>query len=209
MFLKLDWGIIWPIVNIVVFYLLLRKFLFGPVSEVMEKRKKMISSDLDDAAQTKAEAEEIKQEYEKNLAQAKDEAGQIVSDARTRAKNEYQNKMDQTKEEIADFYLNEGVKKVVIKLGTSGSYSKERLDDGSFVESEETCFKVPVVDTVGAGDGFASGVISATLEGLDDKKILERGNAIGAMQVMNLSDNEGLPTINGLNEFLKTYQKKN
>ena len=82
MFLKLDWGIIWPIVNIVVFYLLLRKFLFGPVSEVMEKRKKMISSDLDDAAQTKAEAEEIKQEYEKNLAQAK-------------------NKMDQTKEEIA------------------------------------------------------------------------------------------------------------
>ena len=98
MFLKLDWGIIWPIVNIVVFYLLLRKFLFGPVSEVMEKRKKMISSDLDDAAQTKAEAEEIKQEYEKNLAQAKDEAGQIVSDARARAKNEYQNKMDQTKE---------------------------------------------------------------------------------------------------------------
>lgn len=67
MFLKLDWGIIWPIVNIVVFYLLLRKFLFGPVSEVMEKRKKMISSDLDDAAQTKAEAEEIKQEYEKTL----------------------------------------------------------------------------------------------------------------------------------------------
>ena len=96
MFLKLDWGIIWPIVNIVVFYLLLRKFLFGPVSEVMEKRKKMISSDLDDAAQTKAVAEEIKQEYEKNLAQAKDEAGQIVSDARARAKNEYQNKMDQT-----------------------------------------------------------------------------------------------------------------
>ena len=37
----------------------------------------------------------------KTLAQAKDEAGQIVSDARARAKNEYQNKMDQTKEEIA------------------------------------------------------------------------------------------------------------
>ena len=51
--------------------------------------------------------------------------------------------------------------------------------------------------------------ISAKLEGLDDKKILARGNAIGAMQVMNLSDNEGLPTINELNEFLKTYQKKN
>ena len=60
----------------------------------------MISSDLDDAAQTKAEAEEIKQEYEKNLAQAKDEAGQIVSDARARAKKENQKKINQTKEEI-------------------------------------------------------------------------------------------------------------
>lgn len=115
----------------------------------------------------------------------------------------------QTKEEIADFYLEQGVKKVVIKLGTSGSYSKERLEDGSYKESEEVCFKVPVVDTVGAGDGFAAGVISAILEGLDDKKILERGNAIGAIQVMHLSDNEGLPNISELNEFLKTYQKKN
>ena len=75
MFLKLDWGIIWPIVNIVVFYLLLRKFLFGPVSEIMEKRKEMISSDLNEAAQTKAEAEGIKQEYEKNLAQAMKDFG--------------------------------------------------------------------------------------------------------------------------------------
>jgi len=35
----------------------------------------MISSDLDDAAQTKAEAEGIKQEYEKNLAQAMKDFG--------------------------------------------------------------------------------------------------------------------------------------
>ena len=53
MFLKLDWGIIWPIVNIVVFYLLLRKFLFGPVSEVMEKRKKMISRESNDHKERK------------------------------------------------------------------------------------------------------------------------------------------------------------
>ena len=79
----------------------IKEIINQKILKIMEKRKKMISSDLDDAAQTKAEAEEIKQEYEKNLAQAKDEAGQIVSDARARAKNEYQNKMDQTKEEIA------------------------------------------------------------------------------------------------------------
>ena len=40
MFLQLNWGILWPIINIIVFYLLLRKFLFGPVSEIMEKKKR-------------------------------------------------------------------------------------------------------------------------------------------------------------------------
>lgn len=101
MFLKLDWGIIWPIVNIVVFYLLLRKFLFGPVQEIMNKRKDMIAQDLKDAADAKTEAEEMKEEYQESLAQAKEEASLIISDARERAKTEYQAKVNQADERIA------------------------------------------------------------------------------------------------------------
>ena len=70
--------------------------------ELKRKTDKIIKAEFDYVTMPKDEQlERIKQEYEKNLAQAKDEAGQIVSDARARAKNEYQNKMDQTKEEIA------------------------------------------------------------------------------------------------------------
>ena len=60
-------------------------------------------------------------------------------------------------------------------------------------------FRVPgyrvekVIDTVGAGDGFAAGVISGRLEGLSMPEMVRRGNAIGALQVMNIGDNEGLP----------------
>ena len=97
MFLKLDWGIIWPIVNIVVFYLLLRKFLFGPVAAIMEKRKEMISKDL---------MAQIKSEYEESLRKAKDEAGQIISDARERAKNEYQEKVKKANEEAVQIRQN-------------------------------------------------------------------------------------------------------
>lgn len=114
----------------------------------------------------------------------------------------------QTREAIADFYLDRGVKKVIIKMGDTGSYSRERLADGSVKEAEAVSFQVPVVDTVGAGDGFAAGVISATLEALDDQAILERGNAIGGIQVMHLSDNAGLPTPEALEDFLKTYRRK-
>jgi 2-dehydro-3-deoxygluconokinase len=60
-----------------------------------------------------------------------------------------------------------------------------------------------VVDTVGAGDGFAVGVLSAYLEGLSVPEMTERANAIGAMQVMVESDNEGLPDRAELEQFLK------
>jgi 2-dehydro-3-deoxygluconokinase len=113
-----------------------------------------------------------------------------------------------TKEEIADFYLSQGVKKVIIKMGHTGAYSREKLDDGKIKEAESLSFDVPVIDTVGAGDGFAAGVISATLENLEDAEILERGNAIGGIQVMHVSDNEGLPTPEKLDNFFKNYKKK-
>ena len=64
-------------------------------------------------------------------------------------------------------------------------------------------FKAKVVDTVGAGDGFAAGVISAIAEGLDISKAVKRGNAIGAMQVMSIGDNDGLPNRDELSKFMR------
>ena len=59
-----------------------------------------------------------------------------------------------------------------------------------------------VVDTIGAGDGFAAGVLSGIVEGLEIVECVKRGNAIGAIQVTNLSDNEGLPTRKELELFI-------
>ncbi|MFQ6861796.1 MAG: sugar kinase [Beduini sp.] len=99
---------------------------------------------------------------------------------------------------IADYYHQMGIKKVIIKLGS----------DGAFIKSDQECFIQPgykvekVVDTVGAGDGFAVGMISAVLEGLSLKEASDRANAIGAIQVSVMGDNEGLPTIDQLNAFM-------
>lgn len=109
-----------------------------------------------------------------------------------------------TKEEIADFYLKKGAKDVIIKLGDSGSYRKKRHRDGAFAETIVPSFKIDhVVDTVGAGDGFAVGVITGLLEHLPDRELLQRSNAIGAIQVQHISDNEGLPDRGQLDRFIK------
>ena len=51
-----------------------------------------------------------------------------------------------------------------------------------------------MVDTVGAGDGFAVGVISALLDGLSVPEAVKRGAWIGSLVVQVLGDSEGLPT---------------
>jgi hypothetical protein len=51
-----------------------------------------------------------------------------------------------------------------------------------------------VVDTVGAGDGFAVGLISALLEGLPADQAAGRGNQIAALVIQQIGDSEGLPT---------------
>ena len=59
------------------------------------------------------------------------------------------------------------------------------------------------VDTVGAGDGFAVGILSAWLEGKEMPDMVDRGNAIGSIQVSVSSDNEGLPTREELDAYMK------
>lgn len=108
------------------------------------------------------------------------------------------------KEEAAEFFMGRGAKAVVIKDGARGAWArvgeKRYSAPGFHVEQ--------VVDTVGAGDGFAVGVISGILEKLPFQEILRRANAIGALQVMNRSDNEGLPDRKGLEKFLASSEER-
>lgn len=93
-------------------------------------------------------------------------------------------------EGIARFYRERGAKLVVIKLGSQGAYY-----EGDSGRGHVPGFPVrEVVDTVGAGDGFAAGVISSLLEGQDVEVAVRRGAWIGARQVQFLGDSEGLPT---------------
>ena len=100
--------------------------------------------------------------------------------------------------DIAAFYLERGVKLVVVKLGADGAYYRTAGEEG-FVPG------VPVenvVDTVGAGDGFAVGVISGLLDGMPLQETVRRANAIGALAVMSPGDQDGLPTRAQLETFI-------
>lgn len=103
-----------------------------------------------------------------------------------------------TPEHIADFYLQRGVKLVVVKLGYEGAFFK----DGKGQSATVPGFAVDkVVDTVGAGDSFAVGVVSALLDGRTTEQAVRRGNWFGALAVQVRGDSEGLPRRTQVSQF--------
>jgi 2-dehydro-3-deoxygluconokinase len=93
-------------------------------------------------------------------------------------------------EDIARFYLDAGSRGVIVKLGPRGAYFRTAERSG-YVAVQPVA---KVVDTVGAGDGFAVGIISALLEGRDLAYAVARGNRIGALAIQVIGDSEGFPT---------------
>lgn len=104
---------------------------------------------------------------------------------------------------INEFYHGLGAKMVVTKLGPKGAYityNGKSITVPGFIIHE-------VVDTVGAGDGFACGVLTGIMEGLTLEQAAERGCAIGAIQCTFAGDNEGLPTPEQLTAFMQSHHR--
>ena len=88
--LQLNVNLLFTIINLVVLYLLLKKFLIKPVTDVMEKREKLIADGLSEASSAKQEAAKLKSEYEAALTGAREESVRIVEKAQVQAKAEYE-----------------------------------------------------------------------------------------------------------------------
>ena len=88
-------------------------------------------------------------------------------------------------------------RQVVVKLGADGGAA---LADGAIQEAPG--HRVDVVDTVGAGDAFVAGYLSAQLDGLDVAARLARANACGALACTTPGDWEGAPRRSDLEALL-------
>jgi len=67
--------------NLVIVFLILKKFLFKPVNKMIDDRQKEIDDLYADAAQSKQEAESMKSEYDRRLSEAKNTSAELVAEA--------------------------------------------------------------------------------------------------------------------------------
>ncbi len=92
--------------------------------------------------------------------------------------------------ESGEALAGRGPREVIVKLGERGAiaYSADRPDP----VARPAC-RVPVVDSVGAGDAFCAGYLSAWLDDHDLAGRLERANNVAAFALATRGDWEGLP----------------
>lgn len=99
--LKVDWNIILNMINIIVFYILMKKFLFGPITDIMDKRANAIKDSLEQAENKNNEALQLKKQYEQELKNADEQALELIKQAKQKALEEHDKQMKATKEETA------------------------------------------------------------------------------------------------------------
>ena len=88
MILNLNSQIIWVFVDLLILFVLMKRFLFGPITQMLDDRAQQVSDTLDQADKRLAEAEQ-QTAHAAQLASAKQEAAQIIEDARARGQQEY------------------------------------------------------------------------------------------------------------------------
>lgn len=92
-------------------------------------------------------------------------------------------------EEAINLFHNYGIEKVIIKKGAKGAIGS----DGKNIYEVDAIKPKALVDTVGAGDGFAAGFLTALIKKQSLEECIRFGNAVGSLVVGVEGDNDGLP----------------
>ena len=94
---------------------------------------------------------------------------------------------------VAD--LLKTVETLVVTAGGKGAWAHTKSAGPAEVHTiHRSALPVTVVDSIGAGDAFVSGYLSATLDNLSTESRLERATTSGAFCVTAYGDWESLPT---------------
>ena len=81
----IPWTFVAQICNLFIQMYLIKRFLFKPVHEILETRRAAADAEIIQAEETKAKAEAIRAEYERNMQDARQKANEILDSARNTA----------------------------------------------------------------------------------------------------------------------------
>ncbi|MCS4487032.1 F0F1 ATP synthase subunit B [Staphylococcus americanisciuri] len=76
------------LVTFTILLVLLKKYAWGPLKQVMDDRERSINQDIDDAERAKLNAQRFEEENQKILKETQDEVHKIIEDAKLQARRQ-------------------------------------------------------------------------------------------------------------------------
>lgn len=100
----INWTLIAQVVNFLLLVAVVAWFGYKPIMNIIEERQSSIANNLQSAEDARVEANKIKQEYERQLADARSEAQAIIDKANKTAKEAYDQMLAQAREEQENIF---------------------------------------------------------------------------------------------------------
>ena len=95
------WAIVISLLNLLILFLIVKKFLYKPVQKVLKQRKDSVDAVYAEAENARAAAEEDRQVYEAKRKNAEEEAEEILKKAGETAKKNGESIVKEAKDEAA------------------------------------------------------------------------------------------------------------
>ena len=96
---------IWVLIVFIVSFLILRRFVYPVIGQVLDRRANEIASEIDAAAEVRKEAEQMLADYRERLSEARGQADEIISRAQKAAETherEGREAADKKREELLE-----------------------------------------------------------------------------------------------------------
>lgn len=142
----MQWG------NLLILFLLVKKFLFKPVQNILNQRQAEVDKLYADANEAKDAANAMRADYEKHLAQAKEEAGEIVKTASVQAQRR------------SDELVNEAQQKAAALLARA---------DAEIAQEKKKAINEIKDEISGMAVDIASKVVEREISAKDHEKLIE------------------------------------
>ena len=153
--LNLNWNIIWTFVNIIVLFALLKIFLFKPVSQMIEKRQRVIKNSLDRAAAAKKEASALRAAYSQKLQEADRDADSIIENAKSEARVQREIIIDKASQD-ADEIVKDAEKQIEVEKQRTIEDAPLEIADVALMAAKRAMEEGDI--SVGAMESFVSQV---------------------------------------------------
>ncbi|MFH1702197.1 MAG: F0F1 ATP synthase subunit delta [Nitrospirota bacterium] len=200
------WTFLFQIVNFIVLFFILKRLLYKPVKEIMEKRKGLIEKTIEDAEKEKKEALELKERHQEEMnklkglqitmiEKMKNEVGEEKKRLLTEAEKEAARTIEEERAVFETEKKRDEAKLKEMVIQTVSVFATNLLKDISDEELHKSIYRrvfnnlEDIASTIQAGDGESATIDLISAFPLREEELIELQKVLESRLIKKVSVN--------------------